>query len=183
MAITPENMVKYTHFYSQRWKVTNMLSSAERHFLHSKLYENSNNPKQLFRICNSILGRKKDSPLPPGFTNHELAHNFNSFFITKITNIRNQLDTTTTNISHSTMELVRTTSTLNTFWLLTSQDVSKVILSSPSKSCESDPIPTDLLKAILLVVFNLLTELVNRSLQTGTFPSILKEALVKPLLK
>ena len=160
-----------------------MLSSAERHFLHSKLYENSNNPKQIFRICNSLLGRNKDSPLPPGFTNQELANNFNGFFITKITNIRNQPDTITANISPSTMELVRTTATLNTFWLLTSQDVSKVILSSPSKSCESDPIPTDLLKVILPVVLNLLTELFNRSLQTGTFPSNLKEALVKPLLK
>ena len=152
-----------------------MLNSAERYFLHSRLYENSSNPKQIFRICNSLLGRKKDSPFPPGFTNQELANNFNSFFITKITNIRNQLDTTTANISPSTMELVRTTSTLNTFWLLTSQDVSKVILSSPSKSCESDPIPTDLLKAILPVVFNLLTELVNGSLQTGTFQVISKK--------
>ena len=81
------------------------------------------------------------------------------------------------------MELVRTTSTLNTFQLLTSRDVSKVILSSSSKSCESDPIPTDVLKVIIPAVLNLPTELVNRLLQTGTFPSNLKEAFVKPLLK
>ena len=106
---------KYTCFYLQRQKVSNMLNSAERHFLHSRLHENSNNPKQIFRICNSPLGRKKDSQLPPGFMNQELANNFNSFFTTKITNIRNQLDTTTANISPLTMKLVRTTSTLNTF--------------------------------------------------------------------
>ena len=91
------------------------------HHCHHKSFNNgigknyTNNPKQIFRICNSLLGRKKDSPLPPGFTNQELANNFNSFFITKITNIRNQLDTTAANISPSTMELVSTTSTLNTF--------------------------------------------------------------------
>ena len=92
-----------------------MLKGAERHFLHSRLYENSNNPKQIFRICNSLLGRKKDTPFPPGFTHQELANNFNSFFITKITNIRNEPDTTTANINPSTMEMVRTTSVLNTF--------------------------------------------------------------------
>ena len=178
-----KNTVKYTNFYLQRWKVSNVLNSAERYFLHSRLHENPKNPKQIFRICNSLLGRKKDSPLPPGFTKQQLANNFNSFFTTKITNIRNQMDTPTASTSPLKMELVRTTSTLNTFWFLTSQDVSKVILSSPSKSCESYPIPTDLLKAILPVVLNLLTGLINRSLQTGTFPSNLKEALVKPLLK
>ena len=130
-----------------------------------------------------FLVERRTHHYPPGFTNQDLANNFNSFFITNITNIRNQLDTTTANISPSTTELVKTTSTLDTFQLLISQDVSKVILSSPSKSCESDPIPTDLLKAILPVVLNLLSELVNRSLQTGTFPSNHKEALVKPLLK
>ena len=34
-----------------------------------------------------------------------------------------------------------------------------------------------------MVVLNLLNELIKRSLQTGIFPSSLKEALVKPLLK
>ena len=160
-----------------------MLNCAERHFLHSKHYENSDNPNQIFRICNSLVSKKEDLSLTPGFTNQELANNFNSFLSTKIANIRNQLDATIANVSPLIIELDRTTSTLNTFQLLTSQDVSKVILSSPSKSCKSDPIPTDLLKAILPAALNLLTELVNRSLQTGTFPSDLKEALAKPLLK
>ena len=48
-------------------------------------------------------------------------------------------------------------------------------------NCESDPIPTHLLKAILPVVLNLLTELVNRSLQTGTFPLNPKEVLSKTI--
>ena len=39
----------------------------------------------------SLLGRGKEPSLPPGFTNQELADNFNEFFITKITNIRSDL--------------------------------------------------------------------------------------------
>ena len=53
-----------------------MLNCAERHFPHSRLYENSNKPKEIPRICNSLLGKKKDLPLPPGFINQELANNF-----------------------------------------------------------------------------------------------------------
>ena len=55
--------------------------------------------------------------------------------------------------------------------------------TSPSKSCEDDPIPTTLLKSILPSVLPVLTALVNGSMQTGVFPEDLKQALVKPLLK
>ena len=38
-----------------------------------------------------LLGRGKEPSLPSGFTNQELADNFNEFFIKKITNIRSNL--------------------------------------------------------------------------------------------
>ena len=55
--------------------------------------------------------------------------------------------------------------------------------SSPSKSCESDPVPMDLLKGILTIITPLIAHTVNASLETNIFPDTLKEALVKPLLK
>ena len=59
----------------------------------------------------------------------------------------------------------------------------KTVLASPTKTCEADPIPTELLKKVLPSIIQVLTKLVNESLQTGEFPDDLKEALVKPLLK
>ena len=58
-----------------------------------------------------------------------------------------------------------------------------LINKSPSKSCELDPIPTEILKEFLPSIGPLFTSVVNESLQTGVFPLHLKEALVKPLLK
>ena len=145
------NLDKYTCFYFQRCKFSKMLNCAERHFLHTRLYKNWNNPKKIFRICNSLPGRRKDLPLPPSFTNQELGDNFNTFFITKIANIRNQLKITIATMGPLPMEMAIATATLDSSQLLTSQDVAKVILSSPSKSCESDPIPTNLLKAIVIL--------------------------------
>ena len=72
---------------------------------------------------------------------------------------------------------------MDSFSVLSDHDVAKIIHRSPSKTCEDDPIPTTLLKNILLSVFPVLTALANGSMQTGVFPEDLKQALVKPLLK
>lgn len=53
----------------------------------------------------------------------------------------------------------------------------------PLKSCELDPIPASLFSACLPQILPFLTEIVNSSLTTGIFPSALKTAIVRPLLK
>ena len=72
---------------------------------------------------------------------------------------------------------------MDSFILLSDDDVSAIVKKSPTKSCEADPIPTSLLKDILPNILPLLREIVNKSLQTGTFPDDLKVALVRHLLK
>ena len=72
---------------------------------------------------------------------------------------------------------------MDSFRLLSEDDVSAIVKKSPTKTCEADPIPTTLLKDILPNILSLLREIVNKSLQTGTFPEDLKVALVRPLLK
>ena len=59
----------------------------------------------------------------------------------------------------------------------------KIVLALPAKTCDADPIQTELLKKVLLAISHLLTKLVNESLQTGEFLDDLKKALVTPLLK
>ena len=56
-------------------------------------------------------------------------------------------------------------------------------MSSPSKLCENDTIPTILLNEILPSILDLIVNIVNASLTQGIFSDGLKEALVKPLLK
>ena len=68
-------------------------------------------------------------------------------------------------------------------WVLSEDEVSAIVRKSPTKSSKADPIPTALLKEILPNIIPLLRELVNKSLQTSTFPDNLKVALVRPLLK
>ena len=56
-------------------------------------------------------------------------------------------------------------------------------MKSASKSCDLDPIPTNILKALLDILIKPITTIINLSLESGTFPLSFKEAHVTPLLK
>ena len=175
-------MDKYRDFCTQCRLVSNLRFATEKEYYHDTFHEHSGNIKQVFKLCNSLLGRGKEQSLPPGLNNQELADKFNEFFITKITNIRSDLFEHGTESSDTQPENRLIPNALMNFQLLSCEDVSKIVLASPAKTCDADPIPTELLKKVLLAIIHLLTKLVNESLQSGEFPDDLKKALVTPLL-
>ena len=65
-----------------------------------------------------------------------------------------------------------------------SQDyVLKLISKTFKKSCLLDPIPTKVMIQLLGVLLPVITKIVNKSLQSGSFPDSWKETNVLPLLK
>ena len=68
------------------------MDSAERRFFLDKIIENKANYKEVYKICNQLLGRNKDLPLPPDRSDVKLNKNFNKFFINKINKIRQHLN-------------------------------------------------------------------------------------------
>ena len=52
-----------------------------------------------------------------------------------------------------------------------------------TKSCEIDPIPTELLKKFLVEVLPTITRIINISLRDGVFVDMWKTAIICPLLK
>jgi hypothetical protein len=71
-------------------------------------------------------------------------------------------------------------STLNA---VNSEELRRIILSSPPKSCELDPLPTFLLQEFVDILLPLLTTLCNRSLQEGILPPTQKRSILIPVLK
>ena len=63
------------------------------------------------------------------------------------------------------------------------EETIKYIIKAPSKSCKLDPVPIELLKEAIHEISPILTNLINTSLNLGTFPTKLKRALLWPLLK
>ena len=58
------------------------------------------------------------------------------------------------------------------------RDIAKVIRNTPSKSCELNPIPMELLNHTLDNIDPLIEAIVNKSVTNGEFPDLLREVLV-----
>ena len=177
------NPDKFLEFYRVQRTISNILNQAEKNYFRKFVDDNCTNTKKIFGICNNLLGRNQDLPLPTGFMNEELAECFNNFFISKINKIRDNLTANQVQLPQLFASYENAVPCMNTFRMLSEDDVSMMVRKSPAKSCKADPIPTALLKEILPDIIPLLRAVVNKSLQTGTFPDDLKVALVRPQLK
>ena len=71
-------------------------------------------------------------------------------------------------------------SKMNPFERATEDDIKELILSSSSKSCDLDPIPTSVLRNCVDILVTTITDIIIISMDTSTFP---KKINVRPLLK
>ena len=124
-----------------------------------------------------LLALNKKNPLP---AEENLPDKFASFFLEKITKIRNLLDHIPPYKPQPHFHLINN---LTDFTPRTEDDVYNLICRSSGKSCELDPIPGSLLKSTACTLVPLIKNIINKSLLTGTFPMAWKRAVVKPLLK
>jgi len=72
---------------------------------------------------------------------------------------------------------------LSEFSAVPVSDVVAAILRLPDKSSIADAIPVSLLKLIAGELGPFLTELFNRSMRSGHFPTTFKEAFITPVIK
>ena len=72
---------------------------------------------------------------------------------------------------------------MNVFERASEDEIEKLILGSSSKSCDLDPISTSMLKNCLDLLITPITDIINISMETSTFPQNDKKAHVRPLLK
>ena len=168
----------FTTFYRARHIVSNLMDAAENRFYKDSSAQHQGNTKEIFKICDSLLGRDQDLPLHPGFTDEEQGSCFNDLFVSKISKIWDELNINRDQLASGNSALIIVTPDppiMDSFSVLSDHDVAKIMHRSPSKSCEDNPIPTTLLKNILQSVLPVLIALVNGSLQTGVFQKTLNK--------
>ena len=112
----------------------------------------------------------------------ELSNQFSSFFKSKIELIREKIDDGDSanfdaGISPATQD------TFNSFEIAAVHEVQTLIDAMPNKTRVLDPVPTWLVKECSHEIAPFFTKIINASLTSGIFPSELKFAIVKPLLK
>ena len=156
--------VHYDMFKAARLFVREQLSSAKSQFYNENIAKCNGDQKTVFSVVNKVLHRKKS--------------------IQKILTIRDNLQLSKDNpVPHIPSGEVSCESCMATFEPFTGVEIRKLLAKSSSAFCELDPVPTELVKSCQDVLLTPVTMIINVSLQTGVFPTSMKSARVKPLIK
>ena len=128
----------------------------------------------------NILHRIPPPALPEFTSVKSLCDHFSKYFVDKNETVPNF------RIKYTIFHQCKKTEIrykMNVFERATEDEIKKLILSSSSKSCDLDPIPTSVLKNCLDILITPITYIINISMETSTFPQNFKEAHVRPLLR
>ena len=148
---------------------------ARRRYYADCINETSDNPRTLWKTINNILHRTQSPSIPAFSDKKSLSESFSKFFMVKIEKIGMNFI--------NDIKSPRVASRMFCFELATADEVRKLIINSPTKACDLDPIPAELLKSCLNVLLVPITQMVNLSLSSGVFPDIFKTSHAMPLLK
>ena len=128
------------------------------------------------------------SVLPNGESDTEIANTLGDFFEAKVRKIYEGIEAEQLSGSSSTPEdsdgsgSSHHDSSFTEFSPILDDELKELINSMPDKTCSNDPIPTWLYKKCVSQLINITSIIVNLSL-SGNFPSVLKEASIRPGLK
>ena len=149
----------------------------------SAINNSSGDQKKLFHIVNDLLHQKQAPVLPTHSNISELTEAFGKYFVSKIKVIRSELESDSSFPASTHTACSPSVQLLETFAPASEKEVLEIVKSAKNSSCSLDPLPTTLVKECMSSLLPRITHNVNRSLSSGIFPSALKHALVKPLLK
>ena len=146
--------------------------------------ESSDSQKALFKCIDELFHQLRTSVLPDIDNSKELTEMLASFFEEKVKKIRDELEAAQQDeeryaTAHDDAPVFRLTS----FPPISTEDLRKIILEAPTKSCPLDPIPTKILKEYIEQLLPTLLKIINTSLATSTVPKSFKQASISPLLK
>ena len=69
------------------------------------------------------------------------------------------------------------------FTPVSEDELRKIVSKPPNKTSSLDPIPTWLLKKCIDTLLPVISSIINNSLRVGSFPLVLREAVITPLIK
>lgn len=174
-------------FVSQCSVVNNLVKSSKLQYYTTVIKEHCGNQKQLYKTVNKLLQKPSTTHYPPSPDNRSIADVFADFFSAKIDGIQSDLLKKKNNIVNSdditTDETIYSSSNFNTFSAVKPDDIMPIVMTTLSKSCALDPLPSSVIKPCVDLLLPVITDIVNQSLLGGSVPSSLKVAVLTPLLK
>ena len=174
VAAVPDATSAAAAWTAERHAYRDLLQRKREAFWQTKIDAERSAPQRMWQSIDALMGRGH-VPLSTSVD----ARQLHRFFHDKVAGVRaSTADAPLPSFTTATPGCM-----LSTFQTLDIEDVATAIHKLPDKQCTSDPIPMCLLKdnADLLAPF--ITELCNRSLSSGVFPTPFKSAFITPLLK
>jgi hypothetical protein len=164
----------------QTRRVKKLVTSARRAYFKNLITKYKDKPRNLWSTIDKILGRQVVTSLPTFESLADITTSFLKFFNNKITKLISQLPAPTINPLSLPPDKPPD---LSSFEPATVEEVTALVNRCSDSTCLLDCIPTKLLKSCADILSAPLTNLINLSLQDGTFPETFKRAHLKPLLK
>ena len=164
--------------YMRQCKVLKDMLFSSRSNYYSNLVANM---RSLFAAFSKLLHGRHEVEYPKHDSSSSLANDFVLFFGNKIKRIRRDLDQVPpldTPVDNGTNGCQ-----LNMISTVPPDELLNIIGSTTSKSCDLDHVPGHVLKCLFPSILLVIYTIVNLSLETGRMPEILKQAILKPLLK
>ena len=170
-------------FVQHRSEVNTMISRAKQQYYEHKLA--ATDQKTCFKVVSELLDTA-GTTLPDSTNNQHLCDDFAKFFSDKITLIRENIQRRVQDVDsrvceetdHSVVQY-----TLDELAPTTEAELIGILRNSSDKTCCLDAIPTNLIKKYASLHIPYLVAIVNNSFKEGLFPSALRTAVVRPLLK
>ena len=156
-----------------------LVNKAKASYFRNLVRENGNDSKKLWQALRSALHSGPEAVLPSHESKKGLADRFVTFFSDKIAKIRNSFSSS----DSFSLPPPPDVPNFSCFKQVSQEEIRKIIMKSPSKSCLLDPWPTFLVKECIDILLPSITRLVNCSLSEGVVPDEFKKAIVTPLIK
>jgi len=129
------------------------------------------------------MHQKQAPALPSHSSAVKQTEKFSEYFVSKIVKIRDQIDRQLQNETLSPNHGSILFEHLSEFPHATEKEIKEIISASKNSSCQLDPIPTHLLKECSESFIPAICNIINMSLSSGSVPSCMKQAVIRPLLK
>ncbi|XP_078502588.1 uncharacterized protein LOC144759004 [Lissotriton helveticus] len=153
----------------------------------SNLTSSLSSPRELFKIADTLCSLQLPDPV---VSSQELCINISDFFHKKILDIhtfleaqRQALDQTVPSVISSLDSLVTDSSCCFAQFPSLSLEGLNLLLDKTKSASPLDPIPLKKLKECRNCLLPPMLEVMNKAIIQGSFPSVWKKAIVKPLLK
>ncbi|MCP4274572.1 MAG: hypothetical protein GY781_21820 [Gammaproteobacteria bacterium] len=179
------NDTNWTTYIQARRAVVHQIKNEKRRYYQGKVESCGNDQRKLASLVNSLTGKRGVDLEPSDSPNAELAANFITFFTSKITDLRHELDETNMDdefsvrlAPHYNPRVV-----LSSFQQINVNDIRSYIANMNKTFCLLDPINVAKLPDVYNYTVEHISKIINKCFNENNFPDSEKHALLRPTLK